>query len=598
MEPLSRHEESQSLLSSSFASTVQTSHTLQSDHKCLKHICLPSKAAIILVCLAVVIGALHAVFVCVFVFIAVILVGGQYIPESVAIFTSYLVMAVTVFLYPLSGFIADVKYGRFRVMVASMCFIVISLLFMSGAISIYLVHPYTRIPFPWSNAKTGLFFVLVVLYGMLFGAGLICYYANFVQFGLDQLLEAPSEYLSLFIHWLVWADKLAYVVVMPVVGTVFCRSATAVALASCIPIVCFFLLIILLIIIFCNRRWFYTEPGQGNPYKSVTKVLAFAWKHKYPLQRSAFTYCDDEIPSRLDFCKEKFGGPFSTEQVENVKTLIQISIILLTIGPVFVLYILSELLGLPLIGTHIAHKGNRFCNIEFILLEGGGLKYIASTVAFPVYITVMFSCLKLKRPAMFTRIGTGIFLCLAGVLSIIITDVIGHAQADIKANASNSLCMLSISFQVVNSTLVVPSLRMHWASLIPVNVFFGIGPLLIFTTSFEFIAAQSPHSMKGLIVGLLFTIKGFFQLLSSFALLPFTLKKFWHSKHILEHPPVTNCGFGFFLFILVVATIGFILFSVAAKHYKYRERDDRPFDHRFATDFYECAIENRERDNS
>ena len=596
MEPLFRCKESEPLLSSSFVPNLQTLR-VQKDHRFLKHICLPSKAAIVLVCLAVVMGALHAVFECVFVFIAVVLVGSRYIRESVAIFASYLVMAITVFLYPMSGFIADVKYGRFRVMFASMCFIVISLVFLLVAVSIVLVHPYTRIPFPWSHFNTVLFFVLITLYGMLFGIGLTCYYANFVQFGLDQLMEAPSEYLSLFIHWIMWANNVAYAVIIPVVGTIVCRSQIAVALAGCIPIVSFFSMIILLIIICFNRHWFYTEPGQDNPYKSVIKVLTFAWKHKYPFQRSAFTYCDDEIPSRLDFCKMKFGGPFSTEQVENVKTLIQISIILLAIGPVFILNISNELLGLPVIGTHIAHKGVHFCNIEFILFESGGLKYITSAVAFPVYIMVMFSCLKLKRPTMFTRLGTGMILSLAGVLSIVITDVIGHTQADFKANGSN-LCMLSISFSEQNSTLVVPSLGMHWASLIPINVFLGIGPLLILTTAFEFIAAQSPHSMKGLIVGLLFTIKSFFQLLSSFALLPFTLKEIWHSKSLLKHPPVTNCGFGFFLFIFVVAIIGLVFFSIAAKRYKYRERDDRPFDHRFATDFFERAIENREQDNN
>ena len=183
MEPLSKCKESQPLLSSSFVPSLQTSCT-RKDHRFLKHICLPSKAAIVLVCLAVVMGALHAVFECVFVIIAVILVGSQYVPESVAIFTSYLVMAISVFLYPLSGFIVDVKYGRFGVMFVSMCFIVISLVFLSVAVSIVLVHPYARIPFPWSHSKTILFFVLVTLYGIPFRIGLTCYNANLVLINL------------------------------------------------------------------------------------------------------------------------------------------------------------------------------------------------------------------------------------------------------------------------------------------------------------------------------------------------------------------------------------------------------------------------------
>ena len=37
---------------------------------------------------------------------------------------------------------------------------------------------------------------------------------------------------------------------------------------------------------------------------------------------SAFTYCEDELPSRLDLGKHKYGGPFTTEQVEDVKTFL------------------------------------------------------------------------------------------------------------------------------------------------------------------------------------------------------------------------------------------------------------------------------------
>ena len=33
-----------------------------------------------------------------------------------------------------------------------------------------------------------------------------------------------------------------------------------------------------------------------------------------------------------------------------------------------------------------------------------------------------------------------------------------------------------------------------------------------------------------------------------------------------------------FFFICVAGVVGLILFSVAAKRYKYRERDDRPYD--------------------
>ena len=54
-------------------------------------------------------------------------------------------------------------------------------------------------------------------------------------------------------------------------------------------------------------------------------MLNYARKNKYPRKRSAFTYLDEEQPSRLDFGKdEKFGGPFTEEEVEDVKTALRL----------------------------------------------------------------------------------------------------------------------------------------------------------------------------------------------------------------------------------------------------------------------------------
>ena len=53
------------------------------------------------------------------------------------------------------------------------------------------------------------------------------------------------------------------------------------------------------------------------------------------------------------------------------------------------------------------------------------------------------------------------------------------------------------------------------------------------------------------------------------------------------NPPVTNCGFGYYLSISVVAMIALILFSVVARRYKYRERDDRQYDYTVVEDIFD-----------
>ena len=178
-----------------------------------------------------------------------------------------------------------------------------------------------------------------------------------------------------------------------------------------------------------------------------------------------------------------------------------------------------------------------------------------------------------------------------GVLSILISDVVGYAQYEGKVN--ESLCVFDIEFR--NHSFQHPSLDMHWAVLIPPSMLLGIGPFLVKTATFEFISAQSPNAMKGLVIGVFYFIKGLFRNVSSLMLIPFSLTSIWSSSHMKEHPPVTNCGFGYFSFICVVALIGLVLFSVITKKYKYRERDDRPYDQRFAVDFYSRIIERRER---
>ena len=175
---------------------------------------------------------------------------------------------------------------------------------------------------------------------------------------------------------------------------------------------------------------------------------------------------------------------------------------------------------------------------------------------------------------------TGALLCLLGVASLLITDTIGHSLIQRHVDISNNDTMHSqcaFQFYHVNGTLQYPTLDMHWSVLILPSLLLGVGPLIVMTATLEFISAQSPQSMKGSLIGFFFAIRGFFQLLNSIIVVPFSLKHPWASGEMLENPPVTNCGFVYLLFTCVVGLIGLILFSVAAKKYKYRKRDEGMF---------------------
>ena len=319
--------------------------------------------------------------------------------------------------------------------------------------------------------------------------------------------------------------------------------------------------------------------------------MNFAVKHKHPLRRSAFTYADDYIPSRLDFAKERYGGPFTTEQVENVKTLLRILIFLVAIGPVFVLQLPSSRYIFPLFTFHAgtaqsSHYTIKNCSalkVGTYIVETGGLTALFTNILFPFYIWVIFSLLRHKVPKIFIRLDIGVILCLLGVVSMLIIDMAGHSLAGNgtkKATNTVTQCM----FQVYkhNYTLEYSPLNMSSSVFVAPSLFLGIGPLLITTTTLEFISAQSPKSMKGLLVGVFFAIQGIFQLIGITGILPVSLTQPWP----LDLPSVLSCCSVYLSFILLMGLFSFVLFIFAAKKYKYRERDDILFHQRDVEEVY------------
>ena len=160
---------------------------------------------------------------------------------------------------------------------------------------------------------------------MLLLCSIVAFSASVIQFGLDQLHDAPAESLSLYIHWYVCSGQL---------GPFTIRLLSVTYRQNFFKPSIYTLLYYLSLII-----------GPTIAFLSVTLCLE-RYKHHWflidsghtvcqnPIRRSAFTYCEDELPSRLDLGKEKYGGPFTTEEVGNVKAFLGILQVLLTFGPI------------------------------------------------------------------------------------------------------------------------------------------------------------------------------------------------------------------------------------------------------------------------
>ena len=538
--------------------------------------CVMSKAIFMIYIWSVLVGSVHFIAINAALSLLIDLVPGlMKVDASLPFVVVFSFVAILLIFYPVNGSLADICYGRYKMIIVSLGIILCSLiaaLFASVFEEFLGGHGVHTVVYIMSG-----FGLLVAI------LGITGYSANFIQFGLDQLLEAPSQHQAIFVHWAKWCYDLLSAVYLGVYVVHECEHSTSqrpIVFSLFVCILCFFSFT--LAFTFWKHRWFHTEPGFQNPYKIVIKVLAFAWKHKYPLQRSAFTYCDDERPSRLDFGKVRFGGPFSTEQVEDVKTLLRIIAVLLSIGPIFCMDLMTSNAVLVYTGLHIGFVELEYqCGWQRAVLYSGALQYAISVVFLPVYVWIIFKLLWKRVPKILVRVGVGIVLYILGTICMLAVDSGRH----IWKKGTN--CFFDVHYE--NQSLVIPSLDMHWSSLLPSDVFLGIGSTLVIVSVFEFISAQSPHSMKGLLFGVFFGIRGIFQSISSVALFPFSSRMIWGN----HNPSPISCLSGYFIFTVVAAMFGFVLFSVLAKRYKYRQRDDHPYDQRFVTDYYSRVIENR-----
>ena len=399
--------------------------------------------------------------------------------------------------------------------------------------------------------------------------------ASVIQFGVDQLQDSPADHQSLFIYWYVWTIYIAKFIALSVftITSTFYFNKTVPKIAQiAAPLSCSMVLFcIVLLIIHCNKHWFIIDTARSNPYKLVYRVTKFARQHKVPIRRSAFTYCEDDIPSGLDLGKSKYGGSFTTEQVEDVKAFYGISKILISLSIIFFLDIVSGPLFTEFAHTqddNIITYGTIEYLLQFIFLKKGLLSSSLVVSIVPVYIIFVRPCCH-HHLNMLRRIGIGIVLFILSVVCAIVTG------ATIHRNNSTQIYNVDSDW-VANDIDSYMGEAHHYRAmaLVPQQCLSALSVLFIYPALYEFICEQSPHSMKGLFIGLSFAIKGLFEFLSSVCFFLFLSLRSHINRKI------------YYMVHLIVGVVGLAVYVYVARKYKLRERDEPCHVHRFVEDYY------------
>lgn len=506
------------------------------------------------------------------------------------LYGSYCLSVLYYLLYPVLGFLADVFLGRYLAVTISTTLTTLALLLTSV----------TVVAFKTVDSHPGITTMAVISY--IFGVvGMAGFEANVVQFGLDQLTDCKSKTLSLYLHFLVYVRQVGVTLAIFPLTLRDCDKLTAReefnGAFQFIPLALFCIMGIPAIVFLIRKRTsFSRDLGNINPYRMVTRVVSFALKNRHPKQRrSAFYYYYGLNPGRLDFAKVHYGGPYSTEDVENVKTLVQMLGIFLAVGPVFILKVSTAFFMHQHFAQHFVHESvvQNHCHTFWPLGGSGNLGNISGSLLYPVYMFIIFVVLR-SVPRILSRLLIGIIMITLCQLCLLLTEIVGHFMAAENANITLQCALANMNN---NSTLGSNSLNIHWSSLLPPNLLIGLASLIVTTAVFEFISAQSPRPMTGLVFGTFFFLEGIFRLFGIVVMIPFSIGNIWKrpetSDELLtadtEYYVTSNstrsgsnfayvaCEMWYLVVLVACGAAGIVAYIVAMCKYKYRKREETPF---------------------
>ena len=485
--------------------------------------------------------------------------------------------------YPLIGLLADIKLTRYKMICLSCWILLVSYAIASILSFIMSTYLHENIPL---DVGTVLVLVLAIV-----GKGM--FESTVIQFGTEQMIEASSDQLSAFIHWYYWSLYIGNVCIDIIAAGILgylshCHVTTKyrhetlvvrkwVFLLLGIPQCCLCCITLLLLYLKKFKNYFNIEPVGVNPVKQIIDVLKYAYHHKYPVRRSALSYYQNTYPSRIDFGKIQYGGPFTNEQVEDTKTVLRLLVLLAS-----------------LFGFHLSSDG--FSTANYILRKRCPssliLLYFISNPSFISNLITLFGIplFHLLRKFSFTKyfpnmkkkmwIGL-LILFLHELISLIVSNQIEHTTLACEFydeerkhgyHSSSNICYYSL-IQFANNTEWNTTDCVSYCSssnftsdntlmwlLVP-QILHGFEYILVFLTVLEFICAQAPFRLKGFMVGIwyaMLSIKYFITIIDT-AIVYYLMERTWIIYECIK---------------IGIIGLSLIIFGISCRWYRYRERDE------------------------
>ena len=485
---------------------------------------------------------------------------------------AYYIYGITIFhfFFVLGGWLVDMYLGHYRVTKYSLRVLWVSLI-ASDLLTAFENASITK-------AKAVPSFIGI-------GAS-ACVVSNIFQLGSDQLFDASSSQITSFINWQIWAFFFAISISL-ISSICFCSSYTD-SISLLIPAT---FCTVSVICDFFFSKWIVEEPVKTNPIKQIYQVLKYAAKNKYPRLRSAFTYWEDKPYSRIDLGKSKYGGPFTTEQVEDVKTFFRILLLVISSLPFtsfcfFVQLININKVYLQFDNNHssVSCQHNTLAEYLNICYQNKAPQYFYAffvVIFFPV-ARIIFCLVKcpLYCGSFYVKfLVGGVFLLIYSLLSFSL-----EITALEMSHSQNGTCLFNTPSGLPQQQLL--NFNVNWL-LLPQS-FLGMSLFLMITFTNEFIAAQAPYALRGFLIGLWCSVGGISYGLATGGVIGVTKTTEQYFKTSLQ---ASKCGVWYSGILSGFVSLLICGYLVILKCYTPRRRDEELHNkQKFAIEYFEKYI--------
>ena len=388
--------------------------------------------------------------------------------------------------------------------------------------------------------------VIMIMYYTLANLGMALVFTNFFQLAIEQIPDASSSQLSSLTSWYIFScicGDWSYTVIN---GKLQCyltsnSESAHIYLSYYTPVNGVIIAFVLSSFTLMKHKLVDNSPT-SNTVSHIYQVVKYAIKHRRPVQRSAMTYWEEEIPRGVDLGKRKYGGPFTSEKVEDVKTFFRLSFLY------FIVFIYFISVNISTFSMYFVDKKIVGNNHSLAFVE------ISDNLC--------------TRSAMYKLLENDYLWILIGIMfyEIIMKPLLGYKISDMRRRLKLGFFLRFLIFSV--TAVIVGIIRYSKAShvnsfwiIVGLSVPLGITNAIVFVTGLEFFLAQTPYAMRNFFINVGYCVVFFVKILSEliFFLYNFECKS--------KYCPIIYC-----LVSLSLNFVAMLLFWKAITRYRMRSR--------------------------